>query len=185
MVYMAADEKGIQNDPVGKLFAILEWAKSASPDVGDIIIYRDKFQGNAVLEQIVITNEGAILVELADYGKQNSADATQLKNFIAEARRRFPSRDYGLLVFSHSSGWMPAGGLEKPLSGGTRSIVMDDNVENGGSTVRREMELSDFAAALPDGLFDFILFETCLTANVEVAYELRNKADYIVASATI
>ncbi len=45
------------------------------------------------------------------------------------------------------------------------------------------MEISDFAAALGDCHFDFIVFEACFMAGVEVAWELREKTDYVVASA--
>lgn len=34
--------------------------------------------------------------------------------------------------------------------------------------------------ALPDHLFEFIIFEACNMAGIEVAYELRNKAAYIM-----
>ena len=44
------------------------------------------------------------------------------------------------------------------------------------------MEITDFAMALPDHLFEFIIFEACNMAGIEVAYELRNKAAYIMAS---
>jgi hypothetical protein len=97
---------------------------------------------------------------------------------VAEyTRERFPAREYGLLLFSHASGWLPAGTLQHPLDGASRSLVVDE-----GDGTRREMELADLAGALPDGMFDFILFETCLTANVELAHALRHKTDYIVAS---
>lgn len=45
-----------------------------------------------------------------------------------------------------------------------------------------EMELDEFAAAIPDGTLDFIIFEACLMAGVEVAYALRGKAEYLLAS---
>ena len=34
------------------------------------------------------------------------------------------------------------------------------------------MEITDFAMALPDHLFEFIIFEACNMAGIEVAYEL-------------
>jgi hypothetical protein len=45
-----------------------------------------------------------------------------------------------------------------------------------------EMELPDFASAIPDGMFDCITFEMCFMAGIEVAWELRNKCKYILAS---
>lgn len=44
------------------------------------------------------------------------------------------------------------------------------------------MELADFAGAIPDGALDFILFESCFSAGVEVAYALRHKACYLLVS---
>jgi hypothetical protein len=44
------------------------------------------------------------------------------------------------------------------------------------------MEIYDLASALPDGFFDFIIFDACSMASIECVYELRTKADYIIAS---
>jgi hypothetical protein len=45
------------------------------------------------------------------------------------------------------------------------------------------MELADFANAIPYKL-DFIIFDACFMGSVEVCYELKDKAEYIVASPT-
>lgn len=54
----------------------------------------------------------------------------------------------------------------------TKSIGQDV-VSSDGATVSYEIELSDFADAVPMYL-DYILFDACLMGGVEVAYELRN-----------
>ena len=41
------------------------------------------------------------------------------------------------------------------------------------------MNIDALAAALPVR-FDFILMDACLMGSVEVVYELRNKADFII-----
>ena len=49
------------------------------------------------------------------------------------------------------------------------------------------MELADFASALPlpnHRKWDFILFEGCYMGSVEVAYELKDKTEAIIASPT-
>lgn len=83
---------------------------------------------------------------------------------------RFPAVEYGLVMFSHSSGWLPEGMFIK-----SRSVAMDD---------RKEMELTEFAAQIPDKQFSFIIFESCHMAGVEVAYELKDKTSCIIASCT-
>ena len=112
-----------------------------------------------------------------EYGAENSASPATFARVLREVADEYPADSYGLIFFSHASGWLPAGTLQNPQKR-TRSIGVDD-----GGTGRAEMEIAEFAAAIPDGMFDFIVFETCLTAGVEVAYELRGKSDYMLASA--
>lgn len=64
----------------------------------------------------------------------------------------------------------------------TKSIGQDQ-VGSAGNYVSYEMELADFAAAIPMK-FDYILFDACLMGGVEVAYELRNVCDRIGFSQT-
>jgi hypothetical protein len=54
---------------------------------------------------------------------------------------------------------------------------------HGSSANMDEIDLTDFAAAIPFHL-DFLVFDCCLMGGVEVAYELREKCDKICFSQT-
>ena len=56
--------------------------------------------------------------------------------------------------------------------------VGQDQTSYSGSSVSYEMELADFAKAIPMKL-DYILFDACLMGGIEVAYELREKVSVI------
>ena len=99
------------------------------------------------------------------YPGLNSADAPQMREILEEIIAKYPAESYGLILWSHSSSWLPAGA---PL----RSFGYD-----GGS----QINIPELAAALPVR-FDCILFDACLMGSVEVAYELRKKTGFIVAS---
>lgn len=114
---------------------------------------------------------------LAVYAEENSASAAVFARVINDVVRLYPADGYGLIFASHGSGWLP----EKTLGDPTRSLGLDINT-GGAQQLNTEMELVDFAAAINDNQFDFIIFEACLMAGVEVAYELRDKTDYILAS---
>lgn len=105
---------------------------------------------------------------LEEYKDGNSASIKVFVRVLNDMVRYCPSSDYGLVLFSHSSGWFPAGTFAQP-----RSVVTDGDTE---------FELVDFARAIPNGQFRFIIFESCLMAGAEVAYELKDKTDYILAS---
>lgn len=46
------------------------------------------------------------------------------------------------------------------------------------------MEIDELAEALPDHVFDFIMFDACYMASTESSLCFRDKADYILASPT-
>lgn len=141
-----------------------------NPRQGDLVIYED-MAGRSPRLYEACRDGGANSVRIvSEYEEQNSAGTEVLGRVVDEVKRRYPADSYGLILFSHASGWLPPATLDSPRS---RSVIVD------GSD---EMELADFAAALPDGLFDYIVFEACFMAGIEVAYGLRDKARYILAS---
>ena len=128
-----------------------------------------------------------------------------LKAFLSFIQDEFPVENYGLVLSSHATGWLPAGYYSNPAiyekkAGGTAGVMRagyssifahtypetDPSLpitktimaEKIGSDMSEEMEIEDFADAIPMHL-NYILFDACLMGCVEVAYALRNVADYI------
>ena len=170
LFYIGADEYLINGDAPGKINKIRSgW----EPGKGEMLIYIDRQNSGASLLRIdeTIGDNGLYKLDtLHLYGSENSADPDVLKRVINTVNTEYPADSYGMIFFSHGSGWLPSGTLNSP-----RSLVIDK-----GSSM--EMEYSDFAAAIPDGQFDFIILEACLMADVMFMYDLRNKADYVLAS---
>lgn len=133
-----------------------------------LLIYTDPADALPSLIEIVNENGQNIKRVIYNYEEENSASKAVFSRVIGEVTSLYPSPSYGLIVFSHASGWLPEGTLTSP-----RSIIMDK---------KQEMELSDFAESIPDNTFDYIIFEACFMTGIEVAYELKEKANYILAS---
>ena len=135
-----------------------------------LLVFQDRGGENAPrLLEIKTGADGKGTIEvLEEYKDRNSASIKVFVRVLNDMVRYCPSSDYGLVLFSHSSGWFPAGTFAQP-----RSVVTDGDTE---------FELVDFARAIPNGQFRFIIFESCLMAGAEVAYELKDKTDYILAS---
>lgn len=139
-----------------------------------IFAYVDKRNGAALYELSVAGSSAPLLLE--SFGSENSASPATLSRVINTVIADYPADSYGLLVFSHASGWLPPGMLDNPTGAyapPSKSVITDGT---------GEMELRGFADAIPEGVFDYIVFEACFMAGIEVAYELRNKAKYILAS---
>lgn len=112
------------------------------------------------------------------YEEENSTSPEVFARVIHRVKEQHPAPSYGLIFTSHGSGWLPEGALQNP----TRSIGQDKDLGTTASG-SSEMEISDFVKAIPgDITFDYIIFEACLMAGIEVAYELKDKANYILAS---
>ncbi len=146
------------------------------PDVGKscrLVIYWDGVSGNPKLSRYTVDAHGVVSNEEVQrtYEEQNSASADVMTKVFEDMFRLNPSENYGLVMSSHGTGWLPADKSTK-----FRAFGLDDKVW---------MEIPDLAAALSAVIprpFDYILFDACLMSGVEVAYELRNVTDYIIAS---
>lgn len=136
---------------------------------GRLIVYIDTDDDVPKLEEITADANGVGQIkELHRYPEQDAANKNVLAAVISEVKDRYRAGSYGLLVFSHGSAWLPYGALTM-----SRSAINDS---------RKEMELADLKAAIPDHAFDYIIFEACYMASIEVAYELKDKTQYLLAS---
>ena len=174
LIYMAGDNS-LSGETAQKIEALRRgWQWTGNK----CLVYVDTPEGARLLRLrggCQVTPE-AYVETVREYGAENSASAETFARVLREVAAEYPADSYGLIFFSHASGWLPAGALQNPAPR-SRSVGVDD-----GDAGRAEMDIAEFAAAIPGGMFDFIVFETCLTAGVEVAYELRGKSDYMLAS---
>lgn len=92
-----------------------------------------------------------------------------LNETLTFIKDEFPAKGYGMVFSSHASGWIPQ--LEAKSE--TKTVGQD---KQGSQSY--EIEMDQFAAAIPMKL-DYILFDACFMACVEVAWELRGKADIV------
>lgn len=102
------------------------------------------------------------------YNNGNSADPAFLQKVIADARQLQPARSYGLVLWSHATSWAP------PANG---KVIP----ESFGYDDEREMDIRDLKNVIPDDL-EYILFDACSMGSIEVCYELKNKAKYLLVS---
>lgn len=173
IVYMGGDNN-LASEVVQKMSAIQSFARrnaSISNGYVRILIYRDVLNEPARLYQCSYDSTEPVL--LGTYGRENSASAEVFGRILRTCRQLAPADRYGLIVFSHASGWLPEGALNNPNRIDTRSVIVDGT---------SEMDMQDFASAIPDKMFGYIVFEACFMAGVEVAFELKDKTKYIMGS---
>ncbi len=135
-----------------------------------LLIYIDSADDLPKLYELSEVNGQTVQRLLFTYKEENSASKEVFSRVVKDVQILYNPESYGLIVCSHASGWLPKQTLAQP-----QSVVTDNN---------DEIELCDFAAAIPDSTFSFIVFDASFMAGVEVAHQLKDKTEYIVASST-
>lgn len=142
-------------------------APNAAPE-----LYTFRFKGKEVEKQVLKT-----------YEEMDSADPEVLKKILNEMQDLYPSDSYGLILGSHASGWIPSGasGRSNRMLHAEPVLTRSFGKDYTGSN---EMDTRDMAKAIPFNKenLEFILFDACLMSSIEVLYDLRDKAKYVIAS---
>ncbi|HAP95085.1 MULTISPECIES: clostripain-related cysteine peptidase [Sphingobacterium] len=167
-VYIAAN-----NDlKYSALRSIDQMEKAYRSEDGDLIVFikTDRYSSH-ILKIKHDETDGIIASDtLQSYENQNSSSLDFMERIFRDMRSFTSATKYGLVLWSHATSWLP----ESNRLPTTKSFGYDRGAE---------MDLKDLKIALPKDL-KFILFDACYMASVEVVYELRNSADYIIASSS-
>lgn len=161
----------------------------------------------SALFRMYMKNGTAVKDTLRVWGEDvEASDPETLSEVCRTAYNLFPAKSYGMVFTSHASGWLPSGYYNDPSAFEKESTIWKKSSSGGRSqwsypeitpsfpAVKSlgqdnipdhplEMELDAFAAAIPFHL-DYLLLDACLSGCVEVAYQLRDKADIVGFSQT-
>ncbi len=116
-----------------------------------------------------------------------SADPETLRDILAWTRQAYHSESYGLVFWSHASGWLPALNTDYPGSRsfgpdtGTGGRMKDDLDRRGRTAPSMDIDSLAWAVEASGIRPEYIFFDACFMQCIEVDYALRNAADYVVA----
>lgn len=93
---------------------------------------------------------------------------------LNKVKQYAPASKYAMIVGSHGKGWLP-----KPQNGMRKATRYF-----GGLSKGYQIDISEFAESIvAAGMkMQFILFDDCYLSCMEVAYDLKDATDYIIAS---
>lgn len=154
-------------------------------DIGRILIFYDR--GNYTRLTELYMDDGMAKQRLIEeYPTSTSTvDKAFLEGVINRMKEEAPADSYGLIMSSHGGGWVPADLYDVYLLGeDSRANEPAARPLFYGQDDRDCMEIPDLVDAISDTHFKYIIFDACMMANVESLYDMRNMADYIIASPT-
>ncbi len=110
------------------------------------------------------------------------ASSYVLSNCLEFIRREYPAENYGFVMWGHGTGWRSGGADIDPVNNDASVFKGFAFDESSGSY----MTLGQVREGLEKGLggikLEFLGFDTCFGACVELMYELRNCSSYAVGS---
>lgn len=111
----------------------------------------------------------------------NSASVSKFGMIVDYMKEKYPAESYGLVMWSHASGWIPP--TQKSEVSSKRKAFAIDNGKNSTSNSGYQMDICEMARMLEKKCyFDFIFFDACFMQTIEVDYELRKCTRYVISS---
>lgn len=186
LVYMvAANSLGIEaqlpgNPPVTlkpaddeDISQMMEAVRSGALNGGRLLVYRSRYNdGDALYE---LTADG--IKQLKKYTDGNtSVSIARMDEVLSDVEEAAPADNYGLVLWSHANGW-----LEDGIDDPDADAILPASF---GQDRNKRMNVTSLRTALEGHRLEYIYFDCCYMSTVEVAYELRHCASYIVGSAS-
>ena len=183
MVYIAGDNslsefaladlaelRAAANNPEVKVVVQMEY--SASYPASSTLIGGRTYRG------LVPGNNAAM--SLTDLGASvDMSNKASLTSFINYAKTSYPAQNYSLVLWSHGNGWRANKMFRNTDSAIARGALNDDSVGTAMSLIDIKLGITN---AMGTSKLGVLAFDACLMGQYEVAYELRNTANYLVAS---
>ena len=142
----------------------------------------------ASLLEITVNDGKTERVEHNIYSSLDYTSAQTITRVLSDVKSLAPSRRFAMTMGAHGTGWLPVSpAASRP------SVEPIHHFEFAGSPLTRYFggTTSSFqteVSALADGIrgaglrMEYILLDNCYMSNIEVAYELKDVADYLIAS---
>lgn len=113
-------------------------------------------------------------------GNLTMTDGATMQTLLADIISAYPARSYGLVLWSHATGWVFQGQAQKVRR---RTFGVDSGKRGSADNTGLQMNIPTLRHVLEQmPHFDYIFFDACFMQCIEVAYELRHVTDYILAS---
>ena len=163
-----------------------------------VLVFFASAPSEAVLFEIKRNNLGIVTRDtISEYPSHPYTTVEGLTKMIKDVKEVAPAKNYSLLIGAHGMAWIP-------VSRASNMVYSTDNMDNftehwnmevdeknpirtryfGGTSATYQTDISTLVTALEqtETHLQYILFDDCFMSSIEVAYELRNCADYLIAS---
>ncbi len=183
MVYLNGDN----NLEPFALIDMEEMRKGADPSTTNLLVLVDRasgytkedgdWQDTRYYQLVSDEARGNHWKLLAQRGEGNMGDPAMLAGFIEHSVKDFPADRYGLILWDHGGGWSNHSNDDlAPGVPGSQDFLSLPELHGALSAATRSTGISKL---------DLLGFDMCLMAQLEIMTELKDLADYMIASEAV
>ena len=140
----------------------------------NLIVYIDEQDKKPFMARV----KDGHLVDSVAMDRSISADPAVLESMLSRARTKYPAKSYGLVLWSHSTGWLITN--DSIPYAWTRAYGLDQQERSVWMNIPSMSHAID--KAMGGEKLTFIFGDCCDFNCIETAYELRNVTDYVIGS---
>ena len=157
-----------------------------------VIVIQSISPTETVMTELYYTNDDCQRKKLLSYPYAKFTRQETITDMLNDVKRLSSTPYYSLIISSHGMGWLPISATADKGKSSMRTNIHYENTEEpltrwfGGITTDYQIETTTLAQAIEDAdmHMNYILFDNCYMSSVEVAYDLKEVTDYIIASPT-
>ena len=157
-----------------------------------VVFFRQESEARAYIGELCYVGDECVEQRLKEIDIPYSKVTPELvSEYIALMAEYAPAKRYGLICAGHGQAWIPREVLDNDSDIAKASLGYTPWQKAPGAEVTRaygeksaRIDIPELALAIEDSgvSLDYIIFDACFMSNIEVLYDLRNVANYIIAS---
>ena len=153
-----------------------------------MIVFMSTSSTEAVMYEIVYKNGKCSHIPIGSYTDYPFTTEQGLTQLFHNVKTYAPAKNYSMIIGCHGMGWLPVNESMAFYSSEKYHYEYDngDSLTRyfGGIEWKYQTDISTLSKALGNaGLkMEYILFDDCYMASIEVAYELKDVTKYLIAS---
>ncbi len=163
-----------------------------------LVLFVSSSATKANLIQILYKDNQCVRDTLKTYTNPDYTTTTGLSSIMNEVASKVPGNKYSMIIGCHALGWVSIDAWAKlpqyyPASSAKRYYTSSFSYENsspitralGGDSEQYQLEISTLSDAISNSnikKLQYIIFDNCYMANMEVAYQLKDVTNYIIGS---
>ncbi len=158
------------------------------PDNSKVVLYVDDLDLPRIYTITNATKAVSMYYLTPEYNYDedpNSCSPDVLRQVMRYVVGKHPAKKYGMVLWSHGSGWVPGNGKDESLSarGRMKTFGVDNQHNSPLNDCGYELDVMEMAKVLREfSNMEFLMFDACFMQTIETAYELRNITKYIIGS---